>query len=637
MRELAADVGVWEETAPESEEAAAPGRRTLAEVLTPPERTATRSVGSGGIQLPDGLRSGFERSLGTSLADVRLHTDGQAASSARALGARAFATGTDISFGAGEYAPDSAAGRHLIAHEVAHTVQQRSAPAVQLATTVSQPGDAAEVEAEHAASAMLAGQAASVSAAPRHIARFGAEEHRDAAAEAAQGHKLATVYLETDPLHPLGIEDMAMLGGDVFGSAQEVVVLSLDLKGRRKLAWARWWARHKKERNAAGWSEPFVEEPVKQEIRDQFDRLAGDNVGHFSTGKRYGLGQLAAAGTYEQAHGAALQYAFLAASNGSEMDRRQAMMFEGFAQHFLSDMFAAGHVRTPRMDIESHYGQVLPNSGPRLVRTMAKRVASYLREHNPVASRIAEHAPFVGVDLEDEAYGTIMKLGGAKLEVYSMADIVSEAFHMIDGKGIDVVSERNLDGDYKDFQWKATGDNRTGPGSTGYKMTVAALRASLDDLERASKAGKGVDPKQALDFALELPNRMKPFSALDFAPKADPASKTNKTMEWHWDAWNDEMRAALDEVITSEIVPELRNVTPSVCMPAKNPLAQQLGKPDTTRTHDPDDASDDEVCWNAEKDIDVSSLDIGDAFESMVNEIELLKHRWLRLAMLISR
>src|SRR5262249_54583014 len=55
---------------------------------------------------------------------VRVHTDTEAGASARSVGARAYTVGRDVVFGNGQYAPQTSAGRHLIAHELAHVVQQ---------------------------------------------------------------------------------------------------------------------------------------------------------------------------------------------------------------------------------------------------------------------------------------------------------------------------------------------------------------------------------------------------------------------------------------------------------------------------------------------------------------------------------
>ena len=82
-------------------------------------------LNGGGRPLPAPLRAFYEPRFGTDFSDVNLHTDAQAGGMARALRARAFTRGTDIVFGQGEYAPDSWRGRHLLAHELTHVVQQR--------------------------------------------------------------------------------------------------------------------------------------------------------------------------------------------------------------------------------------------------------------------------------------------------------------------------------------------------------------------------------------------------------------------------------------------------------------------------------------------------------------------------------
>jgi hypothetical protein len=129
--------------------------------------------GGPGGPLPAPLMRRFEASLGTDLSSVRVHTGGESAAAARAVGARAYALGQDIHFGAGQYDPASAAGQHLIAHEVAHTVQQRGgSPVRRHKLEVSSPGDAVEVEADRAADAMVRGEPARVAGAPGGVARI---------------------------------------------------------------------------------------------------------------------------------------------------------------------------------------------------------------------------------------------------------------------------------------------------------------------------------------------------------------------------------------------------------------------------------------------------------------------------------
>jgi hypothetical protein len=110
----------------------------------------------GGRALDPATRDAMSASLGESLADVRVHADAGAAALARSVSARAFTTGTDVYFGAGEYRPGTSAGRQLLAHELTHVVQQRGAP-TSGPLTVSEPGDSLEREAEATAREIAGG------------------------------------------------------------------------------------------------------------------------------------------------------------------------------------------------------------------------------------------------------------------------------------------------------------------------------------------------------------------------------------------------------------------------------------------------------------------------------------------------
>ncbi|HMQ53157.1 MAG TPA: DUF4157 domain-containing protein [Anaerolineae bacterium] len=83
----------------------------------------------GGQAIPPVTRFEMEHRFGHDFSRVRIHADGPAAQAARAVHAQAFTVGGDIVFAAGQYAPASPAGRHLLAHELVHTIQQGAAPA----------------------------------------------------------------------------------------------------------------------------------------------------------------------------------------------------------------------------------------------------------------------------------------------------------------------------------------------------------------------------------------------------------------------------------------------------------------------------------------------------------------------------
>jgi outer membrane protein OmpA-like peptidoglycan-associated protein len=107
---------------------------------------------SPGNPLPPASRAFFESGFGHDFAKVRIHSDARASDSARNVNARAYTVGRDIVFGRGEYDPQSSAGRHLLAHELAHVVQQSGAgSAGEGVTRIGDANDAAESHAEHAA------------------------------------------------------------------------------------------------------------------------------------------------------------------------------------------------------------------------------------------------------------------------------------------------------------------------------------------------------------------------------------------------------------------------------------------------------------------------------------------------------
>jgi len=89
--------------------------------------SSVRSFQGTGQSLPESLRPYFESRFGYDFSHVRLHTNSRAKETAHKLNARAFTLGRDIVFGAGAYAPASKAGQRLLAHELAHVVQQRRA------------------------------------------------------------------------------------------------------------------------------------------------------------------------------------------------------------------------------------------------------------------------------------------------------------------------------------------------------------------------------------------------------------------------------------------------------------------------------------------------------------------------------
>ncbi|HEX6178676.1 MAG TPA: DUF4157 domain-containing protein, partial [Thermoanaerobaculia bacterium] len=98
------------------------GREERGERVPNVVRDALRT---GGQPLDASSRALMESQLGHDFGDVRVHTGSAAARSAAAVGAQAYTVGTEIAFGAGRFAPTTADGHSLLAHELTHVVQQR--------------------------------------------------------------------------------------------------------------------------------------------------------------------------------------------------------------------------------------------------------------------------------------------------------------------------------------------------------------------------------------------------------------------------------------------------------------------------------------------------------------------------------
>lgn len=96
-----------------------------------------------GTPLPDNLLQDMEKQFGTSLSHVVIHNDAAAAELCKELNARAFTVGSDIYFAPGEFVPESDQGRELLAHELAHVVQQSGGVQKKLARKGAAGGTAA--------------------------------------------------------------------------------------------------------------------------------------------------------------------------------------------------------------------------------------------------------------------------------------------------------------------------------------------------------------------------------------------------------------------------------------------------------------------------------------------------------------
>lgn len=149
--------------------------RKAREGASPMSREMPPSVGetldSPGIPLDGNTRRFMEPRFGHDFSQVRIHTDGRAQESARAVNALAYTVGSDVVFGPGQFQPETRAGQRLLAHELTHVAQQASfaSPAKgnagealhpQLALDIDRPNDPMERQAEANAAAIADGKTA---------------------------------------------------------------------------------------------------------------------------------------------------------------------------------------------------------------------------------------------------------------------------------------------------------------------------------------------------------------------------------------------------------------------------------------------------------------------------------------------
>jgi hypothetical protein len=140
-------------------------------------------VNSSGTPLDAGVRRDMEAAHGRDFSDVQIHTDTKAVESARSVQAHAYTVGNHIVFGEGRYQPDTAEGRHTLAHELTHVGQQRDGDVDGTSAgggiKVSDPGDRFEREAEANAARISAGGGGAAEAPPTPVAAPAVQRHED--------------------------------------------------------------------------------------------------------------------------------------------------------------------------------------------------------------------------------------------------------------------------------------------------------------------------------------------------------------------------------------------------------------------------------------------------------------------------
>lgn len=169
--------------------------------LVEEERSPVHNViNSGGTPLDTETRTDMEtRFGGQDFGDVRVHNDAAAHESAKSVNAHAYTVGSNIVFQRDNYDPSSESGKHMLAHELTHVVQQRSGPVDGTDTgggvKVSDPSDRFEREAVANADHLMS-QPAPVAASPSAPAVQRTEDESAVQREDAPEEETAQTFVQ---------------------------------------------------------------------------------------------------------------------------------------------------------------------------------------------------------------------------------------------------------------------------------------------------------------------------------------------------------------------------------------------------------------------------------------------------------
>jgi hypothetical protein len=264
-------------------------------------------------------------------------------------------------------------------------------------------------------------------------------------------------------------------------------------------------------------------------VDERYNRLAAHNESHFSTGSSPGNSNKE---RYIAAHTRVITDAYAEGLNPLAVRDFTWEAREGFAQHYLTDAFSAGHVRTQRGNIQSYWNGMYPN----FINNMITMISCYMASHINARDAIGNVAT---VDmLTGQIAPRVRTMGGSTLTSFSIGDLISKVLHDADNAGLDVLSPRGPAGSTtgSPFHWRAVGDDHLFPaaGATAstpqqqtQQMMSEAMRLSNEEGRQAYSAGVQGD----VSTRIRLANQAN-FRALALIPTEDTASTTNPTYAW---------------------------------------------------------------------------------------------------------
>jgi hypothetical protein len=288
-------------------------------------------------------------------------------------------------------------------------------------------------------------------------------------------------------------------------------------------------------------------EEARKAAKTRYYGLASSNPSHFLNPREGDTGRgipemvgateggkpMGAAANYHDGHRNALLEAARAGNAGEPIN--QALILEAFSNHFLTDAFSSGHVRTPRQTLAEDWHRKVPMFFVNFKMFMAEQIAKYINDHNwrGIATIDLLMNKEETLLLPAGALPTLEQTLAAKgMPELTFGDIVGGALHDYDNKyGVDadVAGRRvKLFGDSQLLQ----GGKLTAHGADTVDVAAAAVRASLDEVEEAYATGTRVNAFLARNGGL--------FAAELMVPQVAPElEQDSPQVRWAYDSVRD--------------------------------------------------------------------------------------------------
>jgi hypothetical protein len=434
---------------------------------------------AGGSPLPAATREFMEPRFGADFSGVRLHTGTEAAQLTGAVSAKAFTHGPHIYLADGKEHLESGAAKQLLAHELTHTIQQSAVPT----------HDAPAIDCQELANAGEEIRSGPVG----FVQRFESEEHQHLG-DVATGSAAYDLGGKNDRFE-LTHGDILALSGDVFMPDELFRLAAIpgnrgqSVGTRDEVLWALqdpriWEMRAAKSGPYAGKADPrFVADgpyanytyspAVKDAVFDRYRKLGAANAGHFvapqgrdATGAPIPASE-SAGSNYTTLHEVAMREADKAGRAG--VDIGMALAREAAAQHFLTDAFSAGHLRTPAAAIRDYWGGKYPLFWYNLRHKIALDTAIEMTSGTPITN----YKGYTEILASVEAMAP-------SLPAVTLGDLLASVFHDVDNEqGLSI-----------EGGGKVMGDSHLDAGTE--KLAVGAIRAGNRDITKAYEIGKAM-------------------------------------------------------------------------------------------------------------------------------------------------